>query len=239
MKRIMLVAIICGTLGCERHPPTQEENAISASRALIATLATNASVRVIKASERVRENLKDVKGKSKRDALIEDWRNALKSIPVKGLRPSSRYVSVREACHMLNWDLIGAMYEAGTDYETRWNVRFDTVRWLDRQILSMKPEKTTKIISWREENEKWNNYQALVEYYESVIENLEIDEFNEARYPNDVEKMDAIRAKFEKLIGRPVRKREEITRLGFYMKQARARIQKERDAALKKATPRE
>ena len=51
--------------------------------------------------------------------------------------------------------------------------------------------------------------------------------------------MDAIRAKFEKLIGRPVRKREDITRLGFYAKQVRARIQKERDAALKKAALRE
>ncbi len=155
MKRIMLVAIsICGALGCEKRPPTQEEKAIAASRALIATLATNASVRVIRASERVRENLKDVKDKPKRDALIEDWQNALKSIPVKGLRPSSRYVSVREACHMLNWDLIGAMYEAGADYETRWNVHLDTVRWLDRQMFSMKPEKTAKIISWREENKK-------------------------------------------------------------------------------------
>ena len=41
MKRIMLVAIgLCCTLGCERRPPTQEEKAIAASRALIATLAT-------------------------------------------------------------------------------------------------------------------------------------------------------------------------------------------------------
>lgn len=34
--------------------------------------------------------------------------------------------------------------------------------------------------------------------------------------------MDAIWTKLEKLIGRPVRKREEITRLVFYAKQARA-----------------
>ena len=51
--------------------------------------------------------------------------------------------------------------------------------------------------------------------------------------------MGTIRAKFEKLIGRPVRKREDISRLGFYAKQARARIQKERDAVLKKAASRE
>lgn len=232
MKRILMATLIlCGQSGCEKRPPTREENAIAAARVLIGALATNASVRAIMESDEVREKLRDVKEKAKRDTLITEWRDALKDIPVEGLRPSHRYVSVREACHMLNWDLIGAMYETGSDYVARWNVRLDTIRWLDRQILSMKPEKAMEIISWREENEKWNNYQALAEYRESVIENFEIDEFNEARYPNDVEKMDAIRAKFEKLIGRPVRKREDITRLGFYVKQARLRIQKERAAA--------
>ena len=240
MKRIMFAALIlCGQSGCEKRPPTREEKAVAAARVLIGALATNASVRAIMESDEVREKLKDVKEKAKRDALITEWREALMRIPVEGLRPSRRYAAVREACHMLNWDLIGAMYETGSDYVARWNVRLDTIRWLDRQILSMKPEKAMEIISWREEDEKWNNYHALAEYRESVIENFEIDEFNEARYPNDVEKMGTIRAKFEKLIGRPVRKREDISRLGFYAKQARARIQKERDAVLKKAASRE
>ena len=235
MKRILMATLIlCGQSGCEKSPPTREEKAVAAARVLIGALATNASVRAIRESDAVRERLKDVKEKAKQDALITEWREALMRIPVESLRPSRRYAAVREACHMLNWDLIGAMYETGSDYVARWNVRFDTIRWLDRQILSMKPEKAMEIISWREENEKWNNYQALAEYRESVIENLEIDEFNEARYPNAVEKMGMIRTKFEKLIGRPVRKREDITRLGFYVKQARARIQEERDAALGK-----
>lgn len=235
MKRIMLaVAALCVVLGCERHPPTQEEKAISASRALIATLATNASIRVIMKSDAVRENLKDVKEVSKRRALIADWRSALKSIPVKGLRPSDRYLSVREVCHLLVWNSICAMWVDEPSYVKAWEVYFDTIEWIDRQIVEMKPEKPASdgTWSWREEHDKWDAYIGLAEYRESVIENLEIDGFNEARYPNDVEKMDAIRAKFEKLIGRPVRKREDITRLGFYVKQARARIQKERDAAL-------
>ena len=233
MKRIMLLAVILGgPCGCEKRPPTREETAIAASRALVAALATNASVRAIMASDAVREQLKEVKVASMKSALLAEWRDALMGIPVEGLRPSCRYAAVREACHMLTWDLIGAMYEVGADYETRWRVRLDTVKWLDRQIREMKPTSGAKAVSWQEENERWNNYQALVEYRESVIENFEIDEFNPARYPNDVDKMDAIRAKFEKLIGRPVRKREDITRLGFYAKRARARIQAERDAAL-------
>lgn len=242
MKRIMFVAIsVCGALGCERHPPTQEEKAIAASRALIAALATNASVRVIMESDAVRENLKDVKERKKREALLSDWRDALKKIPVEGLRPSRRYAAIREACHMLNWDLIGAMWDVGSSYEKKWDAYFDTIEWIDRQVAAMKPAKQTSdgTWSWREENDKWDAYIGLAEYRESVIENLEIDEFDKSRHPNDIEKMDAIRAKFEKLIGRPVRKREDITRLGFYAKQVRARIQKERDAALKRAASRE
>ena len=242
MKRIMFaIVVLCSALGCEKRPPTQEEKAVAASRALIAALKTNASVRVIMESDAVRENLKDVKERKKREALLADWRDALKRIPVEGLRPSRRYAAVREACHMLNWDLIGAMWDVGSSYEKTWNAYFDTIEWIDCQIAAMKPAKPTSDgnWSWREENDKWDAYIGLAEYRESVIENLEIDEFNVARYPNDVEKMDVIRAKFEKQIGRPVRKREDITRLGFYAKQVRARIQKERDAALKKAAPRE
>ena len=242
MKRsIFAVVVLCGVLGCEKRPPTQEENAISTARALIAALATNASVRVIRESDAVREILKDVKERTKREALLADWRDALKRIPVECLRPSRRYAAVREACHLLNWDLIGAMWDVGSSYEKTWDAYFDAIEWLDRRVAAMKPEKPTSdgIWSWRGENDKWDAYIGLVEYRESVIENLEIDEFNEARYPNDVEKMGTIRAKFEKLIGRPIRKSEDITRLGFYVKQARARIQKERDAVLKKAASRE
>ncbi len=176
MKRIMLaVVVLCGALGCEKRPPTQEEKAISASRALIAALATNASVRVIMESDAVRVNLTNVKEKSERDALIADWRSALKSIPVKGLRPSDRYVAVREACHLLVWNLICTMWVDEPSYEKAWEVYFDAINWIDRQIAAMKPEKPAAggTLSWREENDKWDAYIGLAEYRESVIENLE------------------------------------------------------------------
>lgn len=141
MKRsIFAVVVLCGVLGCEKRPPTQEENAISTARALIAALATNASVRVIRESDAVREILKDVKERTKREALLADWRDALKRIPVEGLRPSRRYAAVREACHLLNWDLIGAMWDVGSSYEKTWDAYFDAIEWLDRRVAAMKPE---------------------------------------------------------------------------------------------------
>lgn len=241
MKRIVLPVLIllCGQSGCERRPSIREGKAIAEAHALIEALSTNASVRVITQSDAVREKLKDVKEKAKRDAVITEWRKSLKNISVDGLRPSDRYWSVREACHVLNLDLAGAMREAGFSYEERWDAYLDTIKWLDRQIDAMKPRTPTTRRSRSEQNEEWDNYQALVEYRETEIENLEIHGFDVNLCPNDVREMDAIREKFENLIGRPVRKREDITRLGFYEKQARARIQKERDAALKKSVSRE
>lgn len=237
MKRALLVELIlCCSLGCGNRPTTQEEKAIAASRFLIAALTTNASVRAILESDAVRENLKDVKEESQRNALIAEWREALKNIPVDGIRPSRRYATVRAACRVLNMDLIGAMWEAGASYETRWDVRLDTIRWLNLQANAMKPDAPAKVNSWSEENEKWDAYIGMVEYLESEIEDLEINGFDVNAYPDDVDKMEAIRAKFENLIGRPVRKREDITGLGLYAKQARTRFQKERDAALKKAS---
>lgn len=233
MKRIILATVIlCGMMGCERPPLTQEEEAILKSRTLIATLTTNASVRAIRRSDALRENLKVVKDIDARNELIADWREALKNISVDGMRPSDRYWSVREACHVLNLDLEGAMWEAGSSYEAMWDARLDTIKWLDRQIDAMKPRPPTRKSTRLEQNEEWNNYQALIEYRESEVENLEINGFDADLYPNDIDKMEEIRKKFENLIGRPVRKGEDIKRLGFYVKQARTRIQAERDAAL-------
>lgn len=236
MKRIMIAVLwFCSVLGCGKRLPTQEEQAIAASRSLIATLGTNASVRTIRRSAAVRENLKAVNTRGEREKLIAAWREALENIPVKGLRPSDRYWAVREAYHELDTNLMGAMWDEGFPCETRWPVRLGAIRWLDRQINAMKPKKTSKTDLWREEDEQWANYQALMEYREVVIEDIELNGFDESRYPDDVEKVDALRAEFEKLIGRPVRRSEDVKNLGFYRRQVGARIQKERGEVLKKA----
>ncbi len=236
----LLTALACFVMlcGCDKRPHSEDERREEEVRSLVSVLATNASVRAIRASGAVRERLKGLKSKPERETLLAVWRDALKNIPSEGLRPSERYWSVREACHLLVWDFVCALQDGGSSYEEMWQSYLDTLAWLDAQIGRMKPVMSGKC-ERRKANEWWDSYQALAEYRESVIENLEIDEFDKSRHPNDIDKMDAIRAKFERLIGRPVRKREDITRLGFYAKQARARIQKERDAALKKAASRE
>lgn len=237
MKRIMLAGVIlCGQVGCGSRSPTREEAAITASRRLIVALETNASVRIIRRSAGIREKLKDVGKREDRERLIDDWRKALENIPVDRLRPSDRYWSVREAHHELDSNLIGAMWDNGTSYETRWRVRLDAIKWLGRQADLMRPKKVARIGSRRDEDEKWANYQALMEYREVAVENIELNAFDESRYPNDVEKMRTLRAEFEKLIGRPVRRSEDVKGLGFYRRQVSARVQAERAAASEKSS---
>ena len=236
MKRI-LMAIVClvTAFACERRAPTEDERAEADVRALVKSLSRDASVRAIRASGAVRENLRGISEKSVRRALILDWEGALKSIRLEGLRPGERYWRVREACHMLFWDLVCAMRDAECSHDEIWHEIFGALTWLDRQVVAMKPERTAggSLKEWRTEDEKWRSYQALAEYRETVIENLERAGFDEQIYPNDVAKPDEIRKRLEAHIGRHVRSRDEITRLGLYVKQVRSRIQKERAEAMK------
>lgn len=233
---LVVAAHLCGMLGCERRPPSDEECALAEAQSLIAVLATNVSVRSIRESGRVRTLLKRIRQKPERDALTTGWLEALRDVRVECLRPTDRYGAVREVYHTIDTDVLGALWEDGWSYEERWSVRLDAVRWLDRQISAMRPSPESRPetwLDWRNENEKWSGYQALSEYRESEVENLELNGFDEARYPKDVDKMAAIRAKFERQIGRPVRRSEDVKYLGRYRREVTSRIQKERAEALK------
>lgn len=233
---LVVAAHLCGMLGCERRPPSDEECALAEARSRIAVLATNVSARSIRESGRVRTLLRRIRQKSERDALTTDWLEALREVRVEGLRPTDRYVAVREVYHTIDTDVLGALWEDGWSYEERWSVRLDAVKWLDRQINAMRPSPKIRPktwLDWRSENEKWSGYQALSEYRESEVENLELNGFDEARYPKDVGKMATIRAKFERQIGRPVRRSEDVKYLGRYRREVASRIQKERAEAMR------
>lgn len=232
----VVAAHLCGMLGCERRPPSEAERALSEARALMAVLATNVSVRSVRECGRVGALLKRIRRKSERDVLARDWLAVLRGIRVEGLRPADRYGVVREAYHMIDVHVIGSLWDEGRSYEEIWRVRLDSVKWLDRQISAMKPlsaKRPDAWLDWREETERWTGYQALSEYRESEVEHLELSGFDEDRYPNDVGKMAGVRAEFERLIGRPVRRSEDVKYLGTYRRKVAARIQKERAEAMK------
>ena len=86
---------------------------------------------------------------------------------------------------------------------------------------------SVRVSDIHQEMDKWKHYQALVEYRECAIENLELNGFDDRVYNVGTERMDAIRVKFEKMIGRSVRPRSAINRLGQYQKKVRARIEQE------------
>lgn len=240
MKRSLFIVISLLTLfGCERQPFAAERTAECEAKALIRTLAANPTVRSVKDSRKVREKLMSLSGKNRRTSLWKEWRDALLEIPVERLSPSDRYGVIRESCDLLDWSVVGALWDIGGNYEDVWNLRFKTLDRLDAHVEKLRLLCHNEARSIDELCERWRSYLALSEFREQVVENHERFDFDERGKSSDMGKMDAIRKRFEQRIGRPVRKREEITRLGFYAKQARARIQKERDAALKKTASRE
>lgn len=218
--------------GCSDPAGSPSEVAISLSNHLTNRLSSNASVRVILETKNVRSNLTYVVDARRRRDMINEWKKSLYNIPVQSLRPSDRYASVREAYRVVSWDVVGALWDIDKSYEGMWEVYLEALAWLSDQSVKMKPEMPQKGFDVRQEMEKWNYYQALVEYRESVIENLELNGFDERIYNVDPVRMDVIRKRFEKAIGRSVRPRGEIKLLGRYVKEARTRIAKERGAAL-------
>ena len=225
-----LTAAFALTGGCQKEGLSESGKAAEDARRLIQALSTNQTIGAIWKTRRIRENLKRVDSHEERRALIEEWRNGLSRISVERLSPSDRYGVLREVGRMLAWDVVDAQLDMGGTYGEMWDEYFKAIEWLDVQCARMRALALEACCDCRAWRDRWSYYQALAEYREVVVENVELNRLDERRYPNEVEKMNAIRAKFEKLIGRPVRRSEDVKDLGFYRRQVGARIQKERDA---------
>ena len=228
---LMLVVIVGVVGGCSEKQVPVSELAVQNVRRAIQALATNASVKVIKESYGVRTNMAFVVDKEMRLALIRDWENHLRDIPVDELSPEKRYCAIKESSNMLNSYVSAALWDAGCDYGEIWELHFRSLNWLDEQVRLMKPEPKQNA-DRKDQRERWAFYQALAEWRETIVENHERFDFDDRVGMSGMEKAEEIRRRFERVIGRPVRPQAEIKRLGQYHKIVRARIAQERDAAL-------
>jgi len=228
------VLVLLTFCGCSDSAPTPSAVALQESAILIGALETNSSVRTIKRTGGVRAMLDVIADSEKRNATMRKWRTALFGISLEGLSPSERYGSIREVSRMATRDMVGAMWDMGGSYEEVWETYFETLTWLDKQCCAMKPKEPSLDCDWREEKSKWDYYGALVEHRECVIENLELNGFDDGLYHVGAARIDVARKKFETLIGRPVRPSGEIKLLGRYAKEARKRVLKERDDAFRR-----
>lgn len=230
LRPFVFLVLAASLWGCSKRslpvPDLAEQNVCRA----VQVMSTNVSVRAIRASCSVCTNVTSVLGRERRISLIRDWESALMGIEVSELAPASRYAAIREASDILNFSVSSAMRDVGCDYAEVWELHFRALAWLDKQVREMKPGAaaiTDK--NFRELQTKWTYYQALAEWRETIIENHERFDFDERLHEPGMEKMDAIRARFEKMIGRPVRPWSEIKLLGQYHKMVRERIAKERE----------
>lgn len=234
---LILLAIVCG---CHEKEPSASDCATKKARCAMQMLATNAAVKVIKDSYSVRTNLALVTDRKRRLALIRDWERLLMSIPVEGLSPEKRFDAIKESSDMLNSYVSAALWDAGCDFGEIWDLHFRVLSWLDRQVSLMKPEvSSNNDLSRRELLTKWNFYQALAEWRETIVENHERFDLDERMKMPGMERINEVRKRFEMMIGRPVRSCTEIKMLGHYHKLVRKRIEAEKNAALTSARDRE
>jgi len=235
MKRHFMKMVVLLMLGgCGESSRTASDEAAVSARCLMGVLSTNSSVRAIKGTEGVRSNLRSIDDMRLRRKVINEWQRALYDISVDQLRPSDRYCVICESVNMVNWSVVGALWETGCSFEDAWSVYLSTLEWLDIQCKKMKPNSQSIVADAREELEKWRYYQALAEYRENIIENLEINGLDVGIYNVGVVRIDAVKRRFEKVIGRPVRPSKEIKHLGLHAKRVRDIITKEREAASRK-----
>lgn len=229
---LIATVMLCG---CGERVLTPSELALQNVHDLIAPLKTNSSESAISRTQAVRSNLFAIANVELKRKVLEEWKNALFDIEVGHLKPSSRYGSIRAASEMVLWDMMGAIWDAGGTYEDVWNVYFEMLAWLDGQCRAMRPKDPEFGCDPYEEERKWTFYGALLAYKECVIENLERDAFEDRAHRIGQSRINAVKAKFEKTIGRPVRPASEIKMLGRYVDEVWKRIEKERKEAMQKA----
>jgi len=234
MTKLRFVGFAVLTLlsGCGDHGRVPVDKAVSRSKCLVGELSTRATVKAVVATESIRTNLASMTDCRHRLDIIDQWKQSLYNMPVDNLRPSERYACVSEAYRVVTWSVVGAMWDMRESYEDAWAVYLEALGWLDDQCQKMKPTAPQEGYDAFAEREKWKYYRALAEYRESVIENLEINGFDERIYHVGKDRMDAVKKKFETVIGRPVRPREDVRLLGRYVKEVRAEINKEMDRML-------
>lgn len=159
--------------GCEKHQLSTSEMARARVCGLTDVLKTNATIRTIQKSGKVRECLNEIKDPEEKKDVVFSWREALFNVPVDGLDSEKRYGVVKESAMMLDWDVACAMHDAGCTLDEVWMLRFRVVDWLDEQLVLMRQTCDKREVDDRVRRANWTCYQALAEHREQLVENFE------------------------------------------------------------------
>lgn len=222
----LFLLLLCG---CGDGNEALPDLSVLESCRMIDALKTNVCVRAVSNASGVRTNLLNISCSPIRSSLLKDWTKALFEVRLDDLSPTERSSVVKSVADAIEVDVVGAMSDLGYAYEDLWSMRFALLVWLDGQCRDADPRGMSPGGDWREEMSRWDCYQAVVEYREIVIENLELHGLDDRIVKVGEERLASVREKFEMIIGRAIRKRDEVSRLGYYVKEARARVLNERN----------
>lgn len=217
-------------LGCGPDRIDDRELELSDSSRMIENLKTDLSAKNIRMSAKVSETVLCITNEVLRRKVFENWVDGLLSIDVAKKFPRERYSMVKEASDVLGTEVMFAATKIGYDIDSRWTIRFRVISWLDHLVQNERRYLSESSEDDRRTREAWGFYQGLSELREMVVEDFEL---NGSWPSSDSTAAMKLAKKFEEVVGRPFRFRKSVTRLGAYVKQARARVEAERKAALK------
>lgn len=231
IRLCVLLVLFELVLGCGHDRIDDREMALFESSRLIGKLKADLSTKNIRKSAKVSETILCITNDVARRKVLEDWINGLLSIDVADKLPRERYAMVKEASDVLGAEVMFAATKIGHDIDWKWTIRFRVISWLDGLVRNERRHLSELSTDDRQAREAWSFYQGLSELREMVVEDFELN----GSWPQSGSAAEAnLAKKFEEIVGRPLRSRKHVNRLGVYVNQVRARIEEERRSALER-----
>ena len=221
---LLLVSLVCGCN--DRQTCRVKEQELGVRRQLDSMLLTEPSIRSMCG---VRTNLMSVANASSRRELLSLWKRKLLDTDMTSTKVEERPRLCVAIASVYRDHLIWAMQDLGFDSLAVWNARLRLLSWVDEKIqgidhaIATCPKDPSPLVFRR----FVQDYRYLVERREYLVESYEmlLSEWK-VRRPDEKQTQEEVSRQFSKMIGRTVREKRDIRRLGVFARQRDGEILK-------------
>ena len=217
MFSLLLVSLVCGCNDCQSS--LVAEQGLDVRRQLDSMLLTESSIRSMCG---VRTNLMAVSDASARKELLSLWERKLLDIDMTSAKEEERPRLCVAVASVYRDHLIWAMQDLGFDSSAVWNARLRLLSWLDEKIQGI--DHAIATCSQNSSSLPFrrfvHDYRYLVERRECLVESYEmlLSEWK-VRRPDEMQAQTEAARRLSEMIGRTVREKRDIRRLGVFARQ--------------------
>lgn len=220
------VIVSLSVLGCSQQAAVEDDKGlVSAARERVEALTELPGGKIVASGAEILGLLSSITNVTIRLQLIKEWEQALYSRSASSLAPTGKGAESRYVREAVGRGVLNALRDSGCTDRDVWDVKFRLLNWMRSRVAELRP-KTYDPVS-KENRESWGDYETAVLTYENTVEQFELDMNDSGRWHGESQEME-IRREFSKLIGRRVRGKNEIKRLGLYSRLAREKIDNEK-----------